>query len=101
MSWSATSPGLRGSFCSKNTLLSCRTSSMHPSTNPETCLGSCSLLPAEFFDRPVNKAPVEEILERYRCFEITNFLEKLNCEVVGFFGDVSVNAPQTWVRHLI
>src|SRR5215470_17779655 len=90
--YSATSPGLRGSFCSKKTLLSCRTSSIQP-PKPWNGRGSRRSLSPEFLDRPVNKAPVEEILERYRCFEVTDFLEKLDGVVVGFFREIPIDTP--------
>src|SRR5436190_1350989 len=105
---SATRPGLRGSFCSKKTLLSCLASSI---ANRDSCLSlvpagarvaiTSQLLSPQLLQRAVDKAAIEKLVERHGIFEEADLFQEIYGEVVGSFREVAVDAPDARIDGII
>src|SRR6185369_15155156 len=105
---SATRPGLRGSFCSKKTLLSWLTSSINIVTRARCACSSehesrsgGSLLLAELLHGAIDEAPVEKLVVRHRIFEEPHFLQKIDGEVVRALREVAVDAPDARIDEIV
>src|SRR6476660_8925340 len=92
--YSATRPGLRGSFCSKKILERRRTSSIHQTCRPLAIRNPERLFSAaQFLESTVNEPPIEKLRVRHRRFEIADLFEEVHREVIRRFGNIAVDPP--------
>src|SRR3972149_145414 len=60
-----------------------------------------ALFPAQFLYRPLREAAVEELIVGERGLQVTDLLEELYGVIIRCLRDVSVDAPQTRVSHVV